>query len=162
MPLSEHVYSVAIAFQMTEQVEQQICFRFFVQLAHSSVETIWMIQKPAAMGNWWLLASLWQYTCPCITSCAEFLAKCQITQVTQPRFGTLWLLAFPKSKITFEREEISDCQWDSGKYSGAANEKWENCVRFQSAYIEGNWGNIVLCTVFFVSCIFFNKCLCFS
>ena len=33
----------------------------------------------------------------------------------QPRFGTLWLLAFPKTKITFEREEISDHWWDSGK-----------------------------------------------
>ena len=35
----------------------------------------------------------------------------------QPRFGAMWLLAFPKTKITFEREEISDHQWDSGKYS---------------------------------------------
>ena len=26
----------------------------------------------------------------------------------QPRFGALRLLAFPKTKITFEREEISD------------------------------------------------------
>ena len=26
----------------------------------------------------------------------------------QPRFGTLRILAFPKPKITFEREEISD------------------------------------------------------
>ena len=28
----------------------------------------------------------------------------------QPRFGTLQLLAFSKTKITFEREEISDHQ----------------------------------------------------
>ena len=46
----------------------------------------------------------------------------------QPRFGTLRLLAFPKTKITFERKEISDCQWDSGKYNGAADGDWENCV----------------------------------
>ena len=26
----------------------------------------------------------------------------------QPRFGALWLLAFPKINTTFEREEISD------------------------------------------------------
>ena len=38
----------------------------------------------------------------------------------QPRFGALWLLAFPKTKITFEREEISDHWWDSGKYNRAA------------------------------------------
>ena len=42
----------------------------------------------------------------------------------QPRFGALWLLAFPKTKITFEREEISDCQWDSGKYGRAADGDW--------------------------------------
>ena len=39
---------------------------------------------------------------------------------------------------------------------------WENCVRSQGAYFEGDWGVIVLCTTFLVSCIFFNKCLYFS
>ena len=39
----------------------------------------------------------------------------------QPSFGALQLLAFPKTKITFVREEISDRQWDSGKYDGAAD-----------------------------------------
>ena len=46
----------------------------------------------------------------------------------QPRFGSLWLLAFPKTKITFEREDISYCRWDSGKYDGTADSDWENCV----------------------------------
>ena len=32
-----------------------------------------------------------------------------------PRFDTLRLLAFPQTKITFEREEIPDHWWDSGK-----------------------------------------------
>ena len=55
-----------------------------------------------------------------------FLVKHQITQVTkplplQPRFGALQLVAFPKTKITFEREEISDRQWDSGKYDRVAD-----------------------------------------
>ena len=48
--LSEHVYCVAIAFKMTEQLEQQICIKFCVKLEHSR-ETIWMIQKAAAIGN---------------------------------------------------------------------------------------------------------------
>ena len=52
MPLSEHVYRVAITFNMTEQAEQRICIKFCVKLEHSSVETIHMIQKPADMGNW--------------------------------------------------------------------------------------------------------------
>ena len=42
----------AIAFKMTEVVEQWICIRFCVKLEHSSVETIQMIQEAAAMGNW--------------------------------------------------------------------------------------------------------------
>ena len=90
----------------------------------------------------------------------SFLAKQQITQVIQPRFGALWILAFPKIEVTFEREEISDCQWDSGKYDGVTDGDWENCVRSHGAYLEGDWGVIVLGTMFFVSSIF-NKCLYF-
>ena len=56
----------------------------------------------------------------------------------QPRWGALQLLAFPKTKITFEREKISDHQRDSGKYEGAADGDWENCVRSQGAYFEGD------------------------
>ena len=69
----------------------------------------------------------------------------------QPRFGALWLLAFPKTKITFEWEEILDHQWDSGQYDEATDGDWENCVRSQLAYFEGDWGVIVLCTMFLVS-----------
>ena len=66
--MSEHVYCVAIAFKMTEQVEQRICVRFCVKLECSSMETIQMIQKAfrdtfrmqrysttktaTALGNW--------------------------------------------------------------------------------------------------------------
>ena len=45
----------------------------------------------------------------------------------QPRFGALWLLAFPQTIITFEREEISDHRWDSGKYDQAADRLGELC-----------------------------------
>ena len=71
-----------------------------------------------------------------------------------------WL--FPKlkqRKITLERGDFSDCWWHSGKYDGAAHRDWENCVRSQGTYFEGDWGMIVLCTMFLASCIFFNKCL---
>ena len=154
MPLSGHVYCVPAAFKMTEQVEQWICIKFCIQLKHSSKESIQRIQKAAAM-------CLLMHHVSC-----SFLAKHQITQVThsplQPRITALRFLAFPKTKITFAREEISDHWWDSEKYNEAADGDWENCVRPQGAYFEGDWGIIVLCTVFLVSCIFFNKCLCFS
>ena len=71
----------------------------------------------------------------------------------QPRFGALWLLAFPKTKITIEREEISD-SWDSGKQDVAADGEWENCVRSPGVYFEGDWSVIVLyvqCFLYLVS-----------
>ena len=48
---------VALTFKMTEKIEQWICIKFCVKLEHSSVGTIWMIQKVTTMGNWWLVAS---------------------------------------------------------------------------------------------------------
>ena len=113
------------------------------------------------MGNWWLAASS-RNICLCITSCAEVFGETSNhpgdSASLQPRFDTLRLLDFPKIKITFEREGISDHQWDSGKYDRAADGDW-NCVRSQGAYLEGDWSIIVLYTMFLVSCIFFNKCL---
>ena len=50
MTLSEHVYYVAVAFKMTERVEQKICIKFCIKPEH--VETTHMIQKATAMGNW--------------------------------------------------------------------------------------------------------------
>jgi hypothetical protein len=56
----------------------------------------------------------WQCTCPFYSSCAGFYFWQRITSprsVTplQPRFGFLWLLAFPKAKIAVESEEICEC-----------------------------------------------------
>ena len=130
----------------------------------------------------WLAVLSWQHTCSCkchhvssrddtwwylsITSCAECFGETSNhpgdSAPLQPRFGTLWFPAFPQTKITFEREEISNHWWNSGKYNGAADGNWENCVRSQGAYFEGDWDIIVLWTMFLVSCIFFSKGLCFS
>ena len=140
MLLNEHVYCVAITFKMTEWEQQRICIKFCIKLEHSSTETIWMIQKVSAMGNWWLAALLQQCSCSSIMSRAEFLLKHQITQVTQPPTSQSWCpetSGFSKTKITFVREEISDCQWDSGKYDRAADGDWQNSVRSQGAYFEG-------------------------
>ena len=70
--LSEHVYCVAVAFKMTEQIEQWICIKFCVKFKHFSTETIQMIQKAAAMGNWWLAASSGKCARSCIRSHAVF------------------------------------------------------------------------------------------
>ena len=165
MLLSEHVYRMEIAFKMTEQIEQWICIKFCTKLQHSSMETMLMTQKAAAMGNWWLAASSWQCAQSCITPCAEFFGETSNhpgdSVPLQPIFDTLQLLAFPKTKITSERKEIWDHQWDSGKYDTPADGDWENCVRSQGAYLEGDRGIIALCTMFLIACIFFNKYLFF-
>ena len=87
MPLSEHVYCVAITFKVTEWVEQRICIRFCIKLEHSSMETIGMIQRATAMGSWWLAAWSQQHALSCITCLVQsFLTKHQVTQVTQPPY----------------------------------------------------------------------------
>ena len=52
MPVSEHVDCMAVAFKMTERVEQRSSIKFCIKLEHSSVETIQMTQKATAVGNW--------------------------------------------------------------------------------------------------------------
>ena len=121
------------------------------------MESIWLIQKAAVMGNWWLAASSRQCAHSCITSHVEVYGETSNhpgdSVTLKPRFGALRLLAFPKTKIIFEREEISDHQWDSGKYDRVADGNWENCVRSQGAYFEGDWGVTVPCTRFLVCSI---------
>ena len=120
MPLSEHVHCVAVTFKMTERVQQRICIKFCIKLEHSSVEITQMIQKAAATGNWWLAVSS-QHAHSCIMS-PQFSGETSNhpgdSAPLQPRSGALRLLAFLKTKITFEREEISDHEWDSGKWQG--------------------------------------------
>ena len=160
MPWSEHVYCVSIAFKMSEWVEQWIYIKFCVKFEHSSMETIQMIQKATAMGNWWLAVSSWKCAHWGIMSPVDFYGRISNQSGDSvplyPRFGTLQLLPFPKTKITFKREGISDQGWDSGKSNGATDGDWENYVRSQGAYFEGNWGVIVLCTMSLASCIFFS------
>ena len=88
--LSEHVHCVAVTFKMTEQVEQQICIQFYVKLEHSSSETIWMTQKAAAVGNWWLAASPRQRACSCITSCAVFWWNIKSPRWLSPPTAQIW------------------------------------------------------------------------
>ena len=162
----EWAYVLRACLIQNEWVEQQIYIKFCIKLEHSSAETVWMTQKATAMGNWWLAASARQGTGSCILFPAEIFGKTSNhpgdSTPIEPRFDTLQLLAFPIIKITFEREAIAESQWDSGKYNGAADGNWENCVRSQGAYFEEDWGVIILRTMFLVSCIFFNKCLYFS
>ena len=80
--------------------------QIFLKLEHSSVETIQMIQKVAAMGNWWLAASSRQHalSVPHV-SCRGFwwnIKSPRWLTPLQPRFGTLPLLALPKLKSSLK------------------------------------------------------------
>ena len=92
-----------------------------------------MIQKTAAMGNWWLAASSQQHACSCIASRAEFLAKHQITQVTQSPYSPdlarcdFWL--FPKLKLPLK-----------GKRFQAVDEVQENTMEQLMAIGRTVWG----------------------
>ena len=108
MSLSEHVYCVVFTFKMTEQVDQQVCIKFCINLDHSSAETIWMIQKAATMGNWWWAAS--SHSTHARHLVQSFLRKHQLSQVTQPRYSpdlvprNFWL--FPKLKLPLKRKRF--------------------------------------------------------
>ena len=66
-----------------------------------------MTKMATAVGSWGLAASSWQRAHSCITSLTEFCGKTSNhpgdSDLQQPRFGALRPLAFPKTKITFER-----------------------------------------------------------
>ena len=111
MPLSEHVRCVAIAFKITEPVQQRICIKFCTKREHFSAENT---DKSGGCSYGQLLIwQLHQDNAPAHASLPmqRFLAKHQITHVTQPPTAQIWLpetSGFPKAKITFEREDISD------------------------------------------------------
>ena len=97
--------------------------------------------------------------------CRVFWWNIKSPRWLSPHTAQIWHPVTPgffPTKIIFEREEISDHQWDSGKYDRATDSELGDCVRSQGAYFEGDWDIIVLWTMFLVSCIFFSKGLCFS
>ena len=71
----------------------------------------------------------------------------------QLRLGALRLLAFPKTKITFEMEEISDYQWDSRKCDRAADGNWENLWGLKVPTLKGTETSLsyVECSLYLVS-----------
>ena len=121
-----------------------------------------MTQKATAVA-----AGDWQFhsNTPTCASCLmqSFLAKHQ-TQVTQPLYSRdlspskFWL--FPKLRSSLKGKRFQTMKfrkiwwgswWQLGELCGS-----------RGAYFEGDWGVIVLCTMFLVPGIFFNKCLYFS
>ena len=112
MPLSEHVYCVAITFKMTEQLEQWICIEFCIKLEHSSVKLFGWFRRLQlwATGDWQLHHDSMSTHASCLVQ--SFLAKHQITQVTQPCYSPdlescdFWLFPKLKSPLKGKRFQI--------------------------------------------------------
>ena len=91
------------------ELEQWICIKFCVKLEHSSTETIQMIQKATAMGNWWL--AVHHDNAP---ARAEFFGKTSITLMTQPPYSPdlvpwdFWHFPKLKSPLKGKRFQIID------------------------------------------------------
>ena len=83
----------------------------------------------------------------------SFFGKHQITQVTQPPYSSdlapcdFWL--FPKLKSPLKGRDFRTLM-RFRKIRWAPDGDGENYVRSQGAYFEGDWGIIVLCTMFLV------------
>ena len=93
--------------------------------------------------------------CPLMNhiSCRGFWPKIKLPRWLSAPTAQIWRPAtsgFSQNYNHFWKEEISDHQWDSGKYDRAAVGNWKNCVMSQGAYFEGDWGVTVLCTMFLV------------
>ena len=114
-------------------VEQGICIRFCVKPPQKLFG--WFRLQLWATGDWQPDHNMHHI------SHAEFFYEtsnhpCD-SDPLQLRFGAPQLVTFPKTKIIFEREEISDHRWDSGNRDRAADGNWENCVRSQVPILQG-------------------------
>ena len=151
------MYCVAVTFKMAEQVEQGIYIKFCVKLEHSSAETIQMTQK-ASYGQL-VIGSFITTNVPAHASCLlqSFLAKHQITQVTQLLYNPdsapcdFWLFPKLKSPLKGKRfQTINEIQENTTEQLMASPAKdsvecieqwkrhWKNCVRSPGACSEGD------------------------
>ena len=87
-------------------------------------------------------------------SCRVFWWNIKSPRWLSPPTAQIWLqlLAFPKTKVTFEREEISDHWWDSGKYDGAVDGDGRTVWGPRVPTLKGT-------EVFYSVFCIFNKCV---
>ena len=158
--LSEHVHCVAVSFKMTGWVEQQIFIKFCMKLEHSSKKLFIGFRRPQlwAIGD----RQLQHDNMPTCEShlLQSFLAKHQINQVTQLSYSPdlvpcdFWLFPKWKSPLKGKRfqtvDEIQENMTEQLMVIGRT--VWGP----KGAYCEGDWGFIVLGTMFLVPCILFQ------
>ena len=127
MLLSEHVYCVTVTFKMSKWSNKSAS-NFALSLNIPPHKLFGWFKRLLlwATGDW----QLHQDNMPSHVSwlVQRFFGKTSNhpgdSAPLHPRFGTLQLWAFPKTKITFEREEISDHQLDSGQLMVTGRTVW--------------------------------------
>ena len=109
-----------------------------------------MTRKAAATAT---ATSSGQHSCLCITSRAEFFSKTSNypgdSAPLQPRSGALRLLAFPKTKINLKEKRFQTGDEIQENTMGSCWRLGKPC-EVPGACFEGDWGVIVLCTMFLV------------
>ena len=93
----------------------QVCNK----LEHSSLETIWMIQKAAAVGSWRLAGSSGQCAHSCIMSQAECFGETSNHPGDSPTYSPdlvacdFWLLPKVKSPLKGKRFQTVGEVWEN-------------------------------------------------
>ena len=178
-PLSEHVYLVAMAFKMTEQVEQWICSRFCVKLEHSSTKLCGWFRGPQLCTTGDLHLHHDNTATNASRLMQSILAKHQITQVTQHPYSPdlapcgFWLFPKLKSPLKGKRFQTGDEIQENTmeQLMGIPTKDFAECFEQLEEMLRELcevprcllWRGLRChCPVYSVSCIFLNKCLYFS
>ena len=132
MPLSGHVYCVAISFKITEQVEQQIYNKFILSLNILLWKLFRWFRRPQlwAAGDWKLHHNNRSAHASHLKQ--RFLVKHQITQVTQPHYSPdlalcdFWL--FPKLKSPLKGKKFQTVYESQGQLMVFGRTLWGHKV----------------------------------
>ena len=142
MPLSEHVYCVAIAFKMTSKYSATN----LLEISHQPWTFLCGNYSVGSEGCCYGQLEIGGF----ITRCPHmhhvlgrvFFVKHKVTQVTQPSYSPdlvpcdFWFFPKLKSPLKGKRFQITD-KIQENTTNRAADGNWENCVRSQGASFEG-------------------------
>ena len=112
--LSEHVYCVASHSKWLTEYNNESASDFALSLTIPPWKLFRWFRRPQlwSTGDWQLFHN---NMTPHASRLIQFFGETPNhpgnSALLQPRFDALWLLAFPKPKITFEREKAYNCNW---------------------------------------------------
>ena len=130
------------------------------------METIQMIQKAAAMGNWWWAASSRKHACSCIISHADLFVKHQITQMTQPHYSPDLVpydfCLFSKLKSPLKGKRFQTVDEIQENNTGQLMVMGRTVCGPKVPTLKGTEVSLSCVQCFLYLVLFFSKCLYFS